>query len=162
MAIIGVLATLTIFVAGAAQKQSRDARRKSDITMISLGLQARYEAKTCSNPGLYPDTDNGSAVGSWQPVNKLRTALVTDPNCTQSISLIPSDPTQTQPQRGYLYNLSSEIGGTLQRKHYRLAAILEKTPTGQESAQFDKVVGSWIAVFGGVQPPGGFNYIVGN
>jgi len=169
IAIIGVLVTLVTYVAAQAQRRSRDAKRKSDLAMIALGLQARYEAQTCSDRGYYPDS-TPSAVGAWVDATKLTDSLVRDVSCGQSLGLIPTDPRPPANGSGYGYSLSREEGGVaLSRKHFRLAAKLEKTPTRQEQTQLDTMMISWTSSFRGAALPVDsttgeclYNYLIGN
>lgn len=169
IAIIGVLVTIVIYVANSAQARSRDAKRKSDLTMIALGLQARYDSKTCAEAGYYPDS-SPSAVGGWRDASGLKGTLVGDVTCGQSLKSIPAEPNSTSNNTGYGYSLSVREGGVvLARKHYRLGARLEKTLSGQEQAQLDTMIASWTANFGGAalptDPVSGqqlYNYLIGN
>lgn len=146
IAIIGILTTLGVFALSQAQRQSRDAKRKSDIGAIAQGFEARYLDLTCSNQGLvgkYPGVSLGA--NSWHDVNTLTTLKLTD-ECnpfSDYISVIPSDP---KVGREYYFNLSS-TGGTA--KHYRLTAALEKSLSVKEET--DRCAQSliWVNTFGG-------------
>jgi len=169
IAIFGMLVTIVTYSASQVQRQSRDAKRKSDLAMIALGLQARYDSKICPDRGYYPDS-SPSAVGGWIDAIHLNDALVNDSTCGQSLGMIPSDPRSPANNTGYVYSLSSKEGGiTLSRKHYRLAAKLEKPLTGQEELQLDTMVATWKNSFGGATLPVSsvtgerlYNYLIGN
>lgn len=159
IAIIGVLASLSIYVASGVQKNSRDARRKSDLTAISLGFQARYEAKTCSDPsdvGFYPGRSLYSAI-SWSAVSALANAGNDCGPFSEYLITIPTDP---KSHNSYIFDLSSESSGLL-AKHYRLSAILEKTPNNNDLARTMTI---WHDSFGGANlpPNDSYNYVIGN
>src|SRR3989338_10825178 len=69
VSIIGILATTAAYAYTGATSRSRDARRKSDLTAISLGFQARHDALACSNQsdvGHYP----GYKLDSWSSLEQ--------------------------------------------------------------------------------------------
>lgn len=138
IAILGILAALVTAGLGAAQRQARDAKRKSDLTAITFGFEARYAAKTCSSDiTIYP-VYGLSVVGAtnpntWQNVGMLATQPAD--SCgpfSDFMKTIPADKNINTP---YKYNLSED------RKHFRLAAKLESEPQAQ--AELDRLNGIW-------------------
>jgi|SRR3989344_3597099 len=165
--IIGILASLSIYTYASVSARSRDSRRKSDLTAISLGFQARYDAKTCSNStdlGYYPGRELGWGPNSrWQPVIALKT--ITNDDCgsfSEYLSLIPTDPKSSGGLWPYRFDLSNQNG--VIGKHYRLTVKLEKNPNSNESTNLARAVKLWNNSFGGVVNtlPTGYNYIIGN
>jgi|GEM_PF-3467226 len=149
IAIIGVLSTLTAFVITQAQRQARDATRKSDLTAIAVAFQSRYEVQTCSlaarrhYPG-YLDQENSD---SWQPVSALAN---TSDDCgafSEFLTTIPRDP-RLGPNYNfpYRFNLASQpaLG-----KHFRLKARLELEPNADQKAENCRLSQIWVTTFGG-------------
>jgi prepilin-type N-terminal cleavage/methylation domain-containing protein len=100
VALIGILASITLYVYKGYRSRLRDTKRKSDLTAISLGFQARFQATACtssSDVGIYP---GGSAAHlSWKKVADL--VRWPDPELGQSdscgpfsefLSSLPEDP----------------------------------------------------------------------
>ncbi len=142
IAIIGTLATLTTFVITSVQRSARDAKRKSDITAVAEGFEARYADKTCRNGvavGHFPGQDllsRSTGVYEWGSI----TVLTTDSLCnpfSEYLGTIPTDPKSSQ-GRGYYFNLSEDL------KHYRLAASLEKSLKSSEVSDLKKQSDNWI------------------
>lgn len=166
IAIIGVLASLSIYVATTALQKGRDTRRKSDLAAVSLGFQARYEAKTCNNQqdvGIYP---GGSlAVDSWQPFSLLRTYSDGCGSFSEYLSTIPvGQPYPAGQTFEYMFNLSdapAEIGDAA-RKHYRLTAKLERDPSISQLEDLARSAYIWDNSFGGKPLPNLYNYLIGN
>lgn len=125
IAILGILAALVTAGLSAAQRQARDTKRKSDLTAISFGFEARYAAKTCSADVTTYPVYGLSVVGAanpntWQNVGMLATqpADACGP-FSDFMKTIPADKNINTP---YKFNLSAD------RKHFRLAAKLERDP----------------------------------
>jgi len=144
VSIIGTLATLTIYVATQAQRQARDASRKSDVTAISEGFEARYADKTCSDPadvGHFP----GQAILVPDPSDHNRylwgrvTALSADGLCAGFKNYLPTIPTDPKAKDGreYYFNITKDF------KHYRIAASLEKPIGSSEAAEITRQSGIW-------------------
>jgi len=170
ISIIGILATLTIYVYGSATARSRDARRKSDLTAISLGFQARYDSQTCSDPndiGFYPGR-NFNPSQRWKTVSQI--ALLTG-DCgafSEYLATVPLNPNDGKGLFPYRFDLSTqEPGGpALVGKHYRLIAHLEEPLSVQEQSDLDRMVTVWVGSFGGANLPPNltkdrYNYIIG-
>lgn len=159
MAVIGLLSVMVIYVTTQAQRQARDGKRKSDLAVISLAFQARYEAKTCSGSGavgFYPGTGFSDANSSWRDVSTLQG---TQDGCgafSEYLVTMPKDPNSSNP---YRFNLSSE--GGLVGKHFRLSAVLEKKLTSQERDELDRMKRVWTGTFRGAQLPASYNYLIG-
>lgn len=164
IAIIGILAALSIYMVAGIMKNSRDAKRKSDLTAISLGFQARYEAKTCSNQaedvGFYPGRTLGQTV-RWKEVEQLRTTTDSCGSFSEFLATVPVNPEDSSGVFPYRFDLSNESG--LVGKHYRLAAKLEKTSVNQE-AELVRARTIWHDSFGGnlTDLRVEYNYIIGN
>lgn len=168
IAIIGILTTLGIFALSQAQRQSRDAKRKSDIGAIAQAFEARYLDLTCSNQALvakYPGASLGTR--NWHDVNALTNIKPAD-ECnpfSDYISVIPSDP---KVGRVYFFNLS-QAGGVA--KHYRLTAALEKNLSAKEETDRCTQSTAWVSSFEGIAYDGCggefggpeilYNYVVG-
>lgn len=172
VAIIGILASLSMYAYTSATSRSRDARRKSDLTAISLGFQARHDAKACSDQGdigFYPGYKIGwPADGRWKSTEVLRTLSNDCGAFSEYLITIPTDPSSSGGGLNYLFDLSHEPppdGGVI-GKHYRLTAKLEKviTPNSPEGLALVRAVEVWQTSFGGAPLPQdqGYNYIIGN
>jgi len=165
VAIIGTLATLSTYVVTSAQRQARDAKRRSDLTAIGVAFQARYEAQTCSNPSeksRYPGHDDSLNNTDWQVVGSLGEWSDSCGAFTEFLSSIPTDPryNDTHP---YQFNLSRE--GTVIGKHFRLRAKLEKTLTQAQRAELDRLSQTWVSTsigFGGKLYGQDYNYFIGD
>ncbi len=164
ISILGILATTAIYIFSSATERSRDARRKSDLTAISLGFQARHDALACSNPldvGYYPGRSLGwSADDPWKSTEGLRNLSNDCGSFSEFLITVPTDPTEGIGQFGYRFDLSDESG--VIGKHYRLTAILERLPNESEQAGLDRAVTVWHDSFGGALLPDSYNYIIGN
>jgi prepilin-type N-terminal cleavage/methylation domain-containing protein len=125
IAILGILASLVTVGLASAQRQARDTKRKSDLTAISFGFEARYAAKTCSTDVTVYPVYGLSVVGAvnpntWQNVATL--AAQPADACgpfSDFMKTIPADKNANTP---YKFNLSAD------KKHFRLAAKLERDP----------------------------------
>ncbi|MCR4307845.1 MAG: type II secretion system GspH family protein [Candidatus Berkelbacteria bacterium] len=168
VSIIGILAATATYVFVSATSRSRDARRKSDLTAISLGFQARHDALACSNEtdkGRYPGykLDNwSSGEQRWKDVARL--SGTNDP-CgafSEYLITIPTDPRSGNGGLVYRFDLSIENG--VIGRHYRLTAKLEKviTPNSPEDLALVRAVEVWQTSFGGAALPEDYNYIIGN
>ncbi len=166
ISILGVLATTAIYTYTSATSRSRDARRKSDLTAISLGFQARHDVQTCSNAndiGYYPGRNLGwPADGRWKSTEILRTLNNDCGSFSEFLITVPTDPREGNGGLIYRFDLSNQndvIG-----RHYRLTAKLEKTPNETEQAGLARAKLVWENSFGGVVNtfPPDYNYIVGN
>lgn len=168
VAIIGVLATLTIYVITQAQRQARDAARRSDLTAIAVTFQTRYEAQTCSEEGdrrHYPGYRNVTNATNWQPVSGLDDRLNAD-TCgafSEYLATIPHEP-RDNINFPYQFNLSNE-GGII-GKHFRLKARLEQPINAQRQEENCRNSQTWVQTFGGVTYDctrlGSYNYFLGN
>jgi prepilin-type N-terminal cleavage/methylation domain-containing protein len=161
VAIIGVLASLTTYVIVQAQRQARDAARRSDLTTIAVAFQARFEAQTCqlAARGRYPGYTNNENASDWQVVTSLQDYSDSCGAFTEFLTSLPSDPSG---DRGspYKFNLSSENG--LVGKHFRLAAKLEQTPNQRKLEANQRQSHIWVETFGGVAFEPTYNYFLGN
>ena len=154
IAIIGTLATLTTFIITSVQRSARDAKRKSDITAVAEGFEARYADKTCGNGamvGRFPGQDQlrrPTGVYEWGSI----TVLANDSLCnpfSEYLGTIPADPKSSQ-GRGYYFNLSyDDDNPSVNFKHYRLAASLERAPKSSEISELLKQSKSWTEDFNG-------------
>ncbi|MEK7535292.1 MAG: prepilin-type N-terminal cleavage/methylation domain-containing protein [Patescibacteria group bacterium] len=167
VSIIGILATTATYAYLNATSRSRDARRKSDLTAISLGFQARYDTQTCSDRGdvgHYPAWNKYDWVSEprWKNTEILRTLSGDCGAFSEYLLTIPIDPTRGSGDENYKFNLSTGIN--ILGKHYRLTAILEKVlvPESPEALALDRAETIWHDSFGGASLPSGYNYIVGN
>jgi prepilin-type N-terminal cleavage/methylation domain-containing protein len=165
VSIIGILAATATYAYVNLTSRSRDARRKSDLTAISLGFQARHDTLTCSSQmdiGKYPGQEYLS-TDHWKSVGGLSSTSDSCGAFSEFLTTIPTDPTkQGNP---YKFDLSREgTGGTIIGKHYRLTAVLERVITAgsQEEADLARAVSLWQTSFGGALLPDGYNYIIGN
>ncbi|MEK7202505.1 MAG: prepilin-type N-terminal cleavage/methylation domain-containing protein [Patescibacteria group bacterium] len=167
VAIIGILASLSMYAYTSATSRSRDARRKSDLTAISLGFQARHDAKACNDQGdigFYPGRNLGQS-GRWWKVLDLRSISDGCGSFSEYLMTIPTDPSISNGGLNYLFDLSHEPppDGDLIGKHYRLTAQLEKTPlNSSEQTALERAETIWQTSFGGAPLPDGYNYIIGN
>lgn len=164
--ILGVLASLVTYGITQALRQARDAKRKNDLTAISLGFEARKAAKTCSDPvdlDVYPG--RALALNKWAAVSQLTTDEGTD-SCgpfSEFLSLVPTD------RYPYIFNLSQQESGlNIPAKHYRLGAVLERSSLSPDEFQrqnniwvnsFEGKSYSSIAVMGDVRAT--YNYFTG-
>lgn len=160
VAIIGLLAAMAVYVTMQAQRQSRDAKRKSDLAVISLAFETRYLSRTCSDlgdAGFYPG--HHLAINPpWKPVATLRGSSDGCGAFSEYLSSVPEDP-KYNVLNPYRFDLSSESG--LVGKHFRLAAMLEKVLTSQEAAELDRMERSWTTTFNGGTFPSGYTYVTG-
>ncbi len=164
ISIIGILASLGTFVVSSAQRQARDAKRRSDLTAIGVAFQARFESKTCSNAAdlrRYPGYSNPDNSTEWHPVTELIQGGNTD-TCgafTEFLTIIPTDSKfdATYPYKFNLSNKDSQIG-----KHFRLATKLERTLTPEQVAERARNSRIWIGNFGGKVYPGSYTYFIGD
>jgi prepilin-type N-terminal cleavage/methylation domain-containing protein len=160
-AIIGLLLSIVAYSITQALRQARDTKRKSDLTAISLGFQARFQDKTCDSL-MYPGQLIG-AVGNWQTVARLNTLTGVSFCDTFSnyLSSVPTDP-KDNANHPYQFNLSTkEDNLSATAKHYRLTAKLERS--SQTSTEFGRMLQTWQETFGGKNPPPpDYNYIIGN
>ncbi len=161
VAIIGTLAALTTYVITSAQRQARDAKRKSDLTAIGVGFQARYEAQTClaSARARYPGYTDVSNASEWQLVTDLFGYTDACGAFTEFLSTIPTDPL-TDTRYPYQFNLSNQ-GGVI-GKHFRLRARLERTLTEAEEAERARISRMWVSNFGGADYGPFYNYFIGD
>jgi len=167
IAIIGILASLIIVTFNSAKARARDARRKSDLTGLSQGFEARRLNKVCNNTsevGLYPGLGfaNGSDKG-WQNVQLLSsksdscgpystyfTTIPTDPLALKS-TLIKSakaqfDPPSPQPGDEDQNTCSSNEDGSVSGRGYLFNLSLDAQhyrlgallETGQDSTKADR------------------------
>lgn len=162
IAIIGILAMLSLYAVIDAQKRSHDTKRKSDLVAIGNGFQARFEDKTCSTK-TYPG--HGLAESSWVAVAGL-TALGGDycSTITNYLSQIPTDPTDNS-AHPYKFNIARSEGTLpVAGQHYRLGATMEKTASSLTGTDIDKMNQLWTGSFNGVTFPTteGYNYFIGN
>lgn len=123
MAIIGVLAAITVGSFSSSQLRGRDSRRKSDLSQIARALETYYNDR-----GVYPtDTTAGEIVGcgttalpttcAWgQPFQQRATGATTD---TIYMVTLPSDP--KAPNAAYFYDAAAN------QRSYQLYARLENT-----------------------------------
>lgn len=166
VAIIGILASIASYAALGARRSARDAKRKNDLTNISLAFQARYEDKTCPTK-IYPGESVGK--GAWAAVKEIAGAADFCSTFSNYLKFTPTDPQddQTFP---YRFNLSTKEGTVnLSAKHYRLATQLEKPSLPGAKTELDRQSNSWENSFGG-QPydicdPNTnicYNYFIGN
>lgn len=106
VSIIAVLVAIGIASYATINKQSRDAKRKSDIEQIRSALEM-YRADN----GYYPST----GAGSWTQSSDLSTPLV-----DTYMPTVPLDPRSTQ---SYMYRATNTSGG--QYYGYCVSAQLE-------------------------------------
>jgi len=163
IAIIGILASLTIFTFSQAQSRGRDAKRKNDLTAIALAFQARYEAQTCSNlsdRGFYPGRSlvGGDQLGgTWTKVTDLRSVLDDCGAFSEYMVTIPEDPIYMAASP-YIFDLSTKPPPGVVGKHYRLGARLERVISSQESSELARMSELWEQSFGGKSFPTGSDY----
>jgi len=162
IAIIGILAMLSLYAVVDAQKRSRDTKRKSDLAAIGNGFQARFEDKTCATK-TYPG--QGLAETSWVAVAGL-TAVAGDycSTITNYLSQIPIDPNDNT-GHPYKFNISRSEGTLpLPGQHYRLGAAMEKSASSLSDTDIDKMNQLWTGSFNGVTFPiaSGYKYFIGN
>lgn len=169
--IVGLLASLTIFMISQAQRQSRDARRKSDLVAISLAFQARYDDKTCQDLQVYPGVrkPDPSPTGTWWWLANLQGYADQDGSCpfSQYLKVLPADPSNrnlnpNSSDPGYPFNLAKL---PYRGSHYRLAARLERS--SQEPSERARMGETWRNSFGGapfdlISSSRGYNYFIGN
>jgi prepilin-type N-terminal cleavage/methylation domain-containing protein len=164
IAIIGTLATIATYVVTSAQRQARDAKRRSDLTAIGVGFQARFEAQTCNAvsraryPGFNGYDPNGGE-GGWQRVSDLFGYSDDCGAFTEFLSSIPTDP-KYDSDDPYQFNLS--VQGTSVGKHFRLRANLEKDLTSAQQDELNRLSRTWVANFGGKSYGSIYSYFVGD
>ncbi|HUD21161.1 MAG TPA: prepilin-type N-terminal cleavage/methylation domain-containing protein [Candidatus Saccharimonadales bacterium] len=150
VSIIGVLATLTIYVVAQAQRQARDATRKSDVAAISEGFEARYADQTCSDSadvGHFP----GQAILGLDPRDSTRylwgrvSALSADNLCAHFTSYLPTIPIDPKIKQGreYYFDITRDF------KHYRITASLEKPIGSSEATEINRQSDIWYNSFKG-------------
>lgn len=108
MAIIAILAGISIFALQGARESARDARRKGDLETIRSGIE------------LYRSDCNQYPPG---PLNAGTTLSASCPNLATYIEKVPGDPSGAT---NYCYNRTSLVS-------YELCATLEQPPTAPES-----------------------------
>lgn len=147
VAIIGILVTIGIYVAQAAQRQARDAKRKSDLTQISNAFITRYNDETCqSGFHLYPGNNVGlnpkTGKFSWATIETIQTNTDKD-LCKQPLSTyLPTLPSDPDTAKHYYFALNGPLGGQI-GKYFRVTAALEKTLTAQEILKCKDASSSW-------------------
>lgn len=161
ISVIGILATLTTYVVTQAQRQARDANRKSDLTAIAVTFQSRFEAQTCASSAQqrYPGYTNEENAEEWQPVSTLSSY---SDNCgafSEYLATIPEEPRYASVSP-YKFNLSNETG--VIGKHFRLAANLEQPLSNQQAAENGRHSDNWELNFGGAPYERGYDYFIGN
>lgn len=161
IAIIGILASIVTVSVFAAQRQARDTRRKSDLTAISFGFEARFLAKTCSaDVNTYPvyrlEVVGRSGRNTWKKVSDI-TGQPPDA-CGSFSDFMKTIPTDLD--NPFQFNLSAD------KKHFRLAAKLEKTSqSADEYTQQNRIWQSsdyngqdYVLAINGAVP---YNYFIG-
>jgi len=119
MAILGILAVVTLGNFRTSQIKARDAQRKSDLRQISNALEAYY-----NDYAGYPDSDSsgmikacscgdGDLACTWNDPGQREFC---DENNTVYMSMVPGDPL-SDPSHSYCYYSEGNL--------YRLYAILE-------------------------------------
>lgn len=147
IAIIGTLAALTTYVITSAQRQARDAKRRSDLTAIGVGFQARFEAETCdaSARNRYPGYTSDENNDEWQNVTNVLTSYSDACGAfTEFLSSIPRDP-KFDGSQPYQFNLSAGVGQTVDGKHFRLRARLEKELTQAQIEELTRLSRTWTS-----------------
>jgi len=164
--IIGIAVTAAIYVYSSSISRSHDARRKSDLTAISMGFKARHDAQDCSTRadiGFYPGRSL-DITKTWLKVSELE-AITPDAkyeSCgafSEFLATIPTDPDDAEGSFPYRFDLSVEAG--LVGRHYRLTAHLENADE-QELEDLARATAVWHDSFGGGNLPKGYNYIIGD
>ncbi len=171
VAVIGTLMTLTAYAITQAQRQARDAKRKSDLTAISVAFQSRYHLRTCDSEidvNRYPGWRSFNVLSqTWPTVDSL--AIYSD-SCGAFSEFLPSIPTDpfynSKGDPGYIYYLSGYTAtpkSVPQGKHFRLGAKLERQPNQSEICRLSEV---WVNQFRGKPYPGCLdpdtqNYFIG-
>ncbi|QQG49988.1 MAG: type II secretion system protein [Candidatus Berkelbacteria bacterium] len=165
IAVIGTLASLTFYVISQAQRQARDAARRSDLTALAVTFKARYEAKTCpaASRNRYPGFEDVQNANEWHPVSELEGYTDDCGAFSEFLATIPKEPKDGS--FPYQFNLSNEsdvIG-----KHFRLKARLEKTLSSSQRQENCRGGVTWTETFGGAaydncQDPNTYNYFVGD
>jgi len=152
VSIVGVLAGLTIYTITQAQRQARDAKRKSDVVAINQGFEARFADKTCAQ-AVYPGSllARDSAGGKTYPWTKVEDAPTSE-ECPLKdyLPTLPTDPNNAK--YPYIFNLSTkEVGitGDVLAKHFRVAAHLEREPSATEKTECAYQNSLWMDTFGG-------------
>lgn len=155
IAIIGILVSLSIYTISQAQRQARDATRKSDVSAIAQGFEARALDRTCTNQadvGLYPGKvildDNPGEPMRWQSVE----ILYDNPEdllCNLFSSYLPTRPEDPQGVNYYLFNLSAASGK--EGKHYRIAALLERDLSDSQERELCRQSKVWVEEFNGTR-----------
>lgn len=175
VAIIGILASLSVYSITQAQRQARDTARKSDLAAISQGFEARMLDRTCTDQaavGFYPGShifDNSPSRGpmGWEPVSSLYDDARGRDGCRDFRNYLPTMPTDPRETRSniYVFNLSSAPG--LAKKHYRLGAVLERTPSSSQQDETCRQSEIWVETYGGAgyglctSGNGDYNYFIG-
>lgn len=114
ISIIAVIIAIAIVSYTTINKQSRDAKRKSDLEQIRSALEMFR-----SDIGYYPAVGSGS----WTNTSGLNTGDSQTGLVSEYIPAIPTDPKSTQ---SYFYTASSFVSGNYY--NYCLCAQLEFTP----------------------------------
>lgn len=166
VAIIGILASLSMYVFTQVRRAARDTVRKSDLTSLSIAFRARHDVKTCDNlsdVGYYPGRPIFAGnFSQWLPVTDLTNNVNDCGAFSEFMTTIPTDPTQgaTYP---YVFNLSQQPPtGLIKAKHFRITARLEKTSSSQELDDFARMSTIWVSTYGGVSYPEGYNFVIGD
>lgn len=166
IAIIGILLSLSIYTITQAQRQARDTVRKSDVSAIAQGFEARALDKTCTDQtalNIYP----GEAIlisevppaerMLWHPVEDVSGSGIVD-RCnpfSTYLSSIPNDPKILTNK--YHFNLAAKSDARGQ--HYRIAAKLEKRPTDDQWKEICRQSDVWYGEFIGEKYNGCGGYI---
>jgi prepilin-type N-terminal cleavage/methylation domain-containing protein len=151
VSILGVLASLTVFAITQAQRQARDAKRKSDIATIAQGFEARYEDRYCTErvyPGRKMPINTQDNKYSWSELNSSVANNARLDSCEKPLSsYLPTLPTDENP---YYFNLSTlDQKRNNPAKHYRLTAALEKQLSETEQLTCKSQSSVWEVEFGG-------------
>lgn len=147
VAVIGTLMTLVAYGVTQAQRQARDAKRKSDLTAISVSFQSRYQLRTCDSEtavNRYPGWSGyDHSNKDWPLVSSLTSYEDSCGPFSDFLSSVPTDPSNKAGQRspGYIYDLSWVIGQ--EGRHFRLGARLERQPGESTKAEICRLSDVW-------------------
>lgn len=159
VAIVSILAGLTVFAITQAQRQARDAKRKSDLVVIANAFELRFQDRSCVNAlNIYPGNNLSKTVGEnpkfrWLTVEEIHNDADSD-RCNRPFSFylsqVPNDPLAGRP---YLFNLSSASPDSkteVDAGRFRLAARLERTLSVSELSECTRQSEIWVNDFNGM------------
>ncbi len=147
IAIIAILISITTYTITQAQRQARDANRKSDLAAISVAFQSRFESQVCepADRNHYPGWRSFD-YRAWQKASSI--SLLPADSCgpfSEFLTTVPSDP-RYNTDYPYIVDYSTKPSNG---KHFRLATKLERDISAADRTEYCRLSDIWQRTFGG-------------